>query len=337
MVIRSVMAASALVELSAEILEALERMLDVETLVLLSMTCRSLLEALRALTEARCKRECFTSFLYPTVASYRMQAAVPATWRQLYAAFSSLQNLRWEACRGDGASSSLRALKSDNQEYESDTTATFLVRSGGHYWFSVLQARISEASLGGEQEKQASEEGAKKSGRLEALPFLQSPQQITIGKWEKIRAAGKGPCPRRNHSMTCLPNIRCAREVMARTDNVYGGVSGVLDGAGTDDEEKDVDVRRIIFFGGQSEGIPFEAFGDLYLLCIEEVGINSAKKARAVWVEPRVAGKPPSPRCGHSATLLSPDLLLITGGSMGVSPILTLDVFLLHIDGCAGK
>ncbi|KAG7398981.1 hypothetical protein PHYBOEH_009974 [Phytophthora boehmeriae] len=122
------MASSPLVELSVEILDVLERLLDVNTVVRLSMTCRSFLQSLRVLTELRCKRECFTTYLYPTVASYRMQAAVPTTWRQLYAAFSSLKYLRWEVCRGEGASSSLRALKSDNQEYESDTTATFLIR-----------------------------------------------------------------------------------------------------------------------------------------------------------------------------------------------------------------
>ncbi|KAG6619966.1 RING finger protein B [Phytophthora cinnamomi] len=324
------MAPSALVELSAEILEVLEPLLDVEALVHLSITCRFHLEALRALTEARCKRECFTTYLYPTVASYRMQAAVPATWRQLYAAFSSLRGLRWEVCKADGASSSLRALKSDNQEYESDTTASFLVRSGGHYWFSVLQARIAGVTLGGEQQQRENSE-AMKSSRLEALPFLQSPQQITMGKWEKIRAAGKGPCPRRNHSMTCLTNARCARKLLMKADAAGHGTGEAV----VDEEESVVNVRRIIFFGGQSEGIPFEAFGDLYLLCIEDVAAGSEKKAKAAWIEPNVVGKVPSPRCGHTATLLCPELLMITGGSMGVSPILTLDVFLLHISGCS--
>ncbi|KAL4137586.1 hypothetical protein PRIC2_001105 [Phytophthora ramorum] len=300
---------SSLEELSAEILEALERLLDVESLVLLSTTCRWLLDALGALTEARCKRECFSTYLHPTVASYRMQAAVPDT--------------------GDGTSSTLRALKSDNQEYESDTTATFLIRSGGHYWFSVLQAKISEATLGGEV--RAEEDTVTSPGRLDALPFLQSPQQVTMGKWEKIRAAGKGPCPRRNHSMTCLPDALCGRELLMKSNDVCK--KGV---ALEEEEDKYVNVRRILFFGGQSEGIPFEAFGDLYLLCIEEVDAGSSRKTQAVWVEPNVTGQAPSPRCGHTATLLSPELLLIAGGSMGVSPILTMDVFLLHIDGCAG-
>ncbi|KAG3228750.1 hypothetical protein PC129_g686 [Phytophthora cactorum] len=310
---------SSLVELSAEFLEVLECLLGVETLILLSTTCRSLLETLRELVEARCKHECFTTYLYPTVASYRMQAAVPTTWRELYAAFS-LKNLRWEACRSEGTSSSLRALKSDNQEYETDMSATFLLRSGGHYWFSVLQARISDATLGGEEKKNLLD-AVTKPKRPDALPFLQSPQQITIDKWEKIRAVGKGPCPRRNHSMTCLPNALCARELMVKT--------------GAEEEEEFVNVRRVVFFGGQSEGIPFEAFGDLYLICIEEIDARTSKKARSTWVEPNVMGQAPSPRCGHTATLLSPDLLMITGGSMGVSPILTMDVFLMHIEGCA--
>ncbi|ETN22124.1 hypothetical protein PPTG_02160 [Phytophthora nicotianae INRA-310] len=307
-----------LVELSEEVLEVLELALDVESLVLLSTTCRSLLEALRPLIEARCKRESFTTYLYPTVASYRMQAAVPATWRQLYAAFS-LKKLRWEACRSEGTSSSLRALKSDNQEYEIDLSATFVLRSGGHYWFSVLQARISDATLGGEEKKES--DAATKTKRPDSLPFLQSPQQITIDKWVKIRAVGKGPCPRRNHSMTCLPNVFCSRELIVKSD--------------VEEEEELVNVRRIFFFGGQSEGIPFEAFGDLYLLCIEEIDENTSRKGHSAWVEPNVTGQAPSPRCGHTATLLSPDLLMVSGGSTGVSPILTMDVFLLHIEGCA--
>ncbi|KAK1932018.1 Ras-related protein RABB1c [Phytophthora citrophthora] len=297
---------SSLVELSAEVLEVLERLLDVETLVILSTTCRSLLAVLRSLIETRCKRECFTTYLNPTVASYRMQAAVPATWRELYAAFSSLTHLRWEVCRGDGASSSLRALKTDNQEYEVDTTTSFLLRSGGHYWFSVLQARVSDATLGGQEMTEISS----KTGRLEMLPFLQSPQQVSMGKWEKIRAAGRGPCPRRNHSMTCLSNALCARDLMKASE----------------EEEEFLNVRRVIIFGGQSEGIPFEAFGDLHLLCIEEVDSSRSKKARAMWVEPTVTGKIPSPRCGHAATFLSSDLVLITGGSMGVSPIPNMDI-----------
>lgn len=317
-------------ELPTGVLEVLERFLTVPEAVRLSISSRSLQDALRTLLEARCKRECFTSFLYPTVASYRMQAAVPSTWRQLYAAFSGLASLHWEVCRGDGASSSLRALKSDNQEYESDTTATFLIRSGGHYWFSVLQARISDATLGG----QVDLDGGARSPKLEALPFLQSPQQIRMGKWEKIRAAGKGPCPRRNHSMTCLPSVVCDRELLLKPVDVYAGVRGANVDVPDGDDDKHVNVRRLVFFGGQSEGIPFEAFDDLYLLCIEHVPVNSSRKALAAWVEPKISGKAPSPRCGHTATLLSSDLLLITGGSMGVSPIPTLDVFLLHMNGC---
>ncbi|POM58559.1 SWIB/MDM2 domain containing hypothetical protein [Phytophthora palmivora] len=208
-----------------------------------------------------------------------MQAAVPATWRELYAAFSTLANMRWEVCKGEGTSSSLRALKSDNQEYEVDTTATFLIRSGGHYWFSVLQARISNATLGGEVKIKDG------TGRLDALSFLQSPQQVTMDKWEKIRAVNNGPCPRRNHSMTCLPNALCSRKLM----KVDGGRGGV------EEEEKLVNVRRIVFFGGQSEGIPFEAFGDLYLLCIEDVD------AHFRWSKPSCNSKIPTGRSLHDA------------------------------------
>jgi hypothetical protein len=135
--------------------------------------------------------------------------------------------------------------------------------------------------------------------------------------------------------MTCLPNALCARELMVKTSDVYCGARGGNRDA-VDDDETHVNVRRIVFFGGQSEGIPFEVFGDLYLLCIEDIAAGSARKARAAWVDPTVTGEAPSPRCGHTTSLISSELLLVTGGSMGVSPIFKLDVFLLHIDGCSG-
>ncbi|OWZ23427.1 hypothetical protein PHMEG_0001699 [Phytophthora megakarya] len=276
-----------------------------------------------------------------------MQAAVPATWRELYAAFSSLKNLRWGVCNSEGASSSLRALKSDNQEYEADTTATFLLRSGGHYWFSVLQAKIADATLGGDNTLK------KSLIKSDALPFLQSPQQVTMGKWEKIRAVNNGPCPRRNHSMTSLPNALCARELM----NMGDAVDGV-------DDDKFVNVRRILVFGGQSEGIPFEAFGDLYLLYYRwstpscnstiptgrslhnvyrisdsEVIIYGGRQIRQSnglldihklkvlremdtlgdtrynieWSEPRLSGSLPCSRRGHSTNSIGPTLLLFGG------------------------
>ncbi|RLN53998.1 hypothetical protein BBJ28_00017524 [Nothophytophthora sp. Chile5] len=233
-------ASSPLVELSLEILELVERLLDVEALLTLSATSRVLHDGLRALTEARCKRECFTTYLYPTIASYRMEAAVPRTWMQLYLAFSTLRGLRWSVCRSEGTSSSLRTLKSDTQEYESDPTTTFLLRYVAH--------------------------------DLE-----------------------------------------------------------------TGDEEGQMSVRRVVIFGGQSEGIPFEPFDDLYLLCVENTDANCTRKSLAAWVPLNVTGQAPSPRCGHDATLLSPKLLMISGGSSGVTPIPTLDIFFLHIEGCAGQ
>ncbi|CAH0521063.1 unnamed protein product [Peronospora belbahrii] len=201
-------------------------------------------ETLKALIEQRCKRECVMTYLYPTVASYRMQAAVPATWRQLYVAFNSLKDLCWQACRGDMTSSSLRALKSDNYVYESDITGTFLIRSGGHYWFSVLQANLVDATIGEDQNVTEAE------GHRQKLPFVQSSRQILMGKWEKLRPTGQGPCPRRNYSMTCLTNAFCTRKLIMGTSHVYNGVKSDE----KNEEEMHVNVRRIIFFGGQSEG-----------------------------------------------------------------------------------
>jgi hypothetical protein len=50
------------------------------------------------------------------------------TWKQLYFSFSKLGGMRWSVCQKEGTSSSLRSLKSDNQEYEVDDGARFLLR-----------------------------------------------------------------------------------------------------------------------------------------------------------------------------------------------------------------
>lgn len=310
-----------LVDLSVEVLEHLVALVDVKTLVVLSTTCHLGRERLDPLIEARSKHACFTVYLYPTVAALCIQAAVPATWRQLYVAYQ-LKQLNWKAYRAEGTSSLLRALKFDNQEYEADPTVTFLIRSGGHYWFNVLQARISDVMLAKEGEHAAVEAGTQSTEKHGEMPFLRAPQHIRLRhKWEKIRAVGNEPCPRRHHTMTCLPNALCSRKLVTMMDG----------------EELDavVNVRRIVIFGGHSEGLPIEAFNDLHLLCIEAVEAKRARKACSAWVKPRVTGQAPSPRCGHGATLLMPDLIMITGGSVGVSPILTMEVYFLHVEGCA--
>lgn len=167
------------------------------------------------------------------------------TWKQLYLAFASFGHLRWVACTAQGTASSLRSLKSDNQEYAADEEGRFLIRSGGHYWFSVLQTRLEEIHL------------AVDSGEEESvLQFVSCRRTISMGKWAKIRASGTGPCPRRHHSMTCLPDADWPWAEIAPTRE--------------EDESRTVSVRRILIFGGQSEGIPFEAFNDLHLLVIHD-------------------------------------------------------------------
>ncbi|CAI5737969.1 unnamed protein product [Peronospora destructor] len=110
------MAVLSLVELSTENLEVLERFLD--------MTCRSLLETLRTLTDAS------ASVLPHTC----IQRCYRIACKQQFQQFGD--KCTWHL--------SLRALKSDNQQYEFDTTATFLVRNEGRYWFSILQAKRSQ-------------------------------------------------------------------------------------------------------------------------------------------------------------------------------------------------
>lgn len=177
------------------------------------------------------------------------------TWKQLYVAFASFGHLRWAACTAQGTASSLRSLKSDNQEYATDGQARFLVRSGGHYWFSVLQTRLEAIYLSAEDEEEPASPAAA-AGEPPALEFLHARRTIAMGKWAKIRATGTGPCPRRHHSMTCLPDA----------DWPYAEIAPTTD----DHESGTVSVRRILVFGGQSEGIPFNAFNDLHLLVIHD-------------------------------------------------------------------
>lgn len=66
-----------LAELSAEVLLVVAEHLNADSLLSMEQTCRQLRALLRDVVAARCKRECFTTYLYPTIATYRMLAPVP--------------------------------------------------------------------------------------------------------------------------------------------------------------------------------------------------------------------------------------------------------------------
>lgn len=70
-------AAVQLTELSVEILLVVAEQLDADSLLNVEQTSRQLYALLRDIVAARCKRECFTTYLYPTIATYRMLAPVP--------------------------------------------------------------------------------------------------------------------------------------------------------------------------------------------------------------------------------------------------------------------
>lgn len=172
--------------------------------------------------------------------------------------------------------------------------AMCVCRSGGHYWFSVWQTRLEEVSLsqtaaaaavpdpaatatsdasdifdGNSNCSVGDSAGKTVSASTDdaSLEFLRSPRTICMGKWEKIRATGQGPFPRRHHSMTCLPDAFCPASMLPDDDpsSVRVGVSSSPRAGG----ERDVTIRRVLFFGGQAEGIPFDASNDLYLLGIQ--------------------------------------------------------------------
>ncbi|TYZ63824.1 hypothetical protein PybrP1_007356 [[Pythium] brassicae (nom. inval.)] len=309
-------------ELSAELLLAVARLLDTDALLALEQVSRGLRLLLHDAADTRCRRECLGRFLQATIATQRMLAPVPPTWRQLYRAFASLRGLRWHASERDGAATaaSLRALRSDNHEYAVDGDARFLLKSGGHYWFSVWQSRAADIALAPNNPEPAADAIAS---------FLRAPRAIRVGRWEKIRAGGQGPSPRRHHSMTCLADARCPERAL----HLDGAEEVAADGSAG----REVAVRRLLVFGGQSEGIPFDASNELFLLGVQQHPNDGDRKLLARWMPTAVAGQPPSRRCGHAATLLAPDLLVLSGGSDGTTPIQSLEVHLLHVEGVAGE
>lgn len=106
-----------------------------------------------------------------------------------------------------------------------------------------------------------------------ALAFLRSPRAIRAGKWEKIRASGQGPSPRRHHSMTLLADVRCPKRVLV-ADADAGAENAVV-------SDRDVTMRRMLFFGGQSEGIPFDASNELFLLGVRHLETEQANRSVA--------------------------------------------------------
>lgn len=64
-------------EISAEVLGVVADFLHVDSLLCLEQASRHVHALLRELVTLRCKRECFTTYLYPTIATYRMLASVP--------------------------------------------------------------------------------------------------------------------------------------------------------------------------------------------------------------------------------------------------------------------
>lgn len=148
-------------------------------------------------------------------------------------------------------------------------------RSGGHYWFTVWQARLADVTLGRLVRDEPKREinaalGGQAAVKSVPLEFLRSPRQILFGKWEKIRGSGRAPCPRRYHSMTCLPKLKCSRRIMDVSDAWGVKKSSILQQEGDDTTDDAVRVRRIVFFGGHSESMPFDAFNDLHLLFVQD-------------------------------------------------------------------
>jgi hypothetical protein len=148
-------------------------------------------------------------------------------------------------------------------------------RSGGHYWFTVWQARLADVTLGRPVRDEPEREinaalGGQAAVKTAPLEFLRSPRQILFGKWEKIRGSGSAPCPRRYHSMTCLSKMECPKRMMDVSDAWGVKKANILQQEGDNTADDEIRVRRIVFFGGHSESMPFDAFNDLHLLFIQD-------------------------------------------------------------------
>lgn len=64
-------------QLMEELLQFVLVALDLESLLCLARTSRRLRELTQEPVEARCKHECLSTYLHPTIATYRMLARVP--------------------------------------------------------------------------------------------------------------------------------------------------------------------------------------------------------------------------------------------------------------------
>nr|CCA14886.1 conserved hypothetical protein [Albugo laibachii Nc14] len=270
---------------SQEFTHLLIAMLNTDAIITLQSTCQHFYELLHECVEARCKRECLDTYLHSTLAASRVGIAVSSKWRSLYVAFRTLNLMRWVSCdlRSPAMAEALRLLKSDSHEYTADVENQLLLKSGGHYWFNVAEVSTEKISIVLEMEEPVPGHDKAQSTIEDALCLLSASQThvVEIQRWERIRASGTKPCPRRYHSMTCLPNRKCRLDFFLQDDiDGKNGPESSMSGNICEDRslskqvlcgDQEVIARRILVFGGQSEGLPFSAYNDLYMLVITSI------------------------------------------------------------------
>ncbi|KAL0590159.1 hypothetical protein ABG067_001803 [Albugo candida] len=254
-------------------------------------------------------------------------------------------------------SEALRLLKYDLHEYIADEENRLLLKSGGHYWFSVSQVSNANVSIVQETKEPVLTDDA---GTIKDPFLLLSASQshvVEIVRWERIHAVGNSPSPRRYHSMTCLPNTKCRLDFFLQDEarDINGAKSSTSHDKRDDlsfskqqvfHGDQEVIARRILVFGGQSEDLLDTMYNDLHLLVITSIPMtecitmsstvktkpSNPRKTLARWIKPQVSGSAPNPRDFHVATLMSPKLVLITGGRDGSSSLRAMDIYCLHIE-----
>ncbi|KAF0715275.1 hypothetical protein AaE_011359 [Aphanomyces astaci] len=165
-------------------------------------------------------------------------------------------------------------------------------RCGGHYRFEVWALALSEITLA-----------------LDSTTSTVADMDATLhfNGWTNLKASGEEPSPRRHHSVTYLPNV-------------HG-------------------IKRLLVFGGHAERFPFQSFNDVHICLIQPLDDDRPVEAAVgtlprgpTWFEPEISGQAPLPRSGHLTTLITREVVAISGGSHGATPISEFQVHLLHID-----
>lgn len=176
------------------------------------------------------------------------------------------------------------------------STTCNLRRCGGHYWFNVWQAPLYAVEL---EKLKGKLHGIAPIPELDrakgcdrnhenVIPFCHplNAHSINITRWDRIHPMGTKPCPRRQFSITCIPNTRCNLSTLV-LDEEHNEPGDKCPGFVKYPRNKSdsfhhalhlVNVRRVLIFGGQCDTLPYAAYNDLHLLALSSTTDRRPKR-----------------------------------------------------------